>query len=133
MQFRRALVATFAAASMLLLTVPAQATVHEITGMLCSIKNGGGNAIFAPPGISGANGNSHRGEVNLALPLFATGFATYIPGGGPGGDDLVVLDDEHPASKITLTGGLFSPFPGLWITDFEFDTTQAWANCFGNP
>lgn len=66
--------------------------------------------------------------MNLALPLFATGFATFVPGAGPGGDDVIVLDEGHPAAKISLTGGLFEIEDGLWITSFAFDL-GAWQNC----
>jgi hypothetical protein len=131
MNIRRVLLAAVAAAAMLLSTVPALATVHEITGMLCSLKNGGGNAIFNPPGLTGENGESDRGEVNLALPLFATGVATFVPGGGPDGGDLIVLDDEHPAAQFELTGELVEIEEGLWVTDFEF--AGPWEACFGSP
>jgi hypothetical protein len=125
------LVATLALVVGLMATAaPAWGTVHEITGMLCSLKSEGGTAIFNPPGVTGENGESDRGEANLALPLFATGFATFVPGGGPDGDDLIVLDEDHPASKITLTGGLFEVEDGLWVTDFTFDQ-GAWQHCFG--
>lgn len=112
------------------MTLPASATVHEITGMLCSFKSEGNTAVFNPPGISGENGESDQGEANLAKPLFATGFATIDPTGGPGGEVLITLDDDHPASKIELTGGLVEIEPGVWLTDFTF-TKGAWQNCFG--
>jgi hypothetical protein len=98
--------------------------------MLCSLKNGGGNAIFNPPGVSGENGASDRGEANFALPLFASGFASFDPTGGPGGDVLISFDENHPASKIELTGALVEIEPGVWITNFTF-TKGAWQNCFG--
>ncbi len=114
-------VSILAAVAALMMTLfaaaPASATVDELTGMPCS----GGNAIFGPPGITGENGASDRGGANFAKPLFATGFATFVPGGGPGGDDLISFDGNHPASKITLTGGLVEIEPGLWITDFVFN------------
>jgi hypothetical protein len=114
----------------LAMSLPASATVHEITGMLCSLKSQGNTAVFDPPGISGENGRSDQGEVNLAKPLFASGFATFDPTGGPGGDALISFDEDHPASKIELTGELFEAEPGLWVTDFTF-TNGAWQNCFG--
>ena len=109
--------------------LPATATVHEITGMLCSFKSEGNTAVFNPPGVSGENGQSHQGEANLAKPLFATGFATFDPTGGPGGDALISFNEDHPASKIELTGGLIMIEPGLWVTDFTF-TKGAWQSCF---
>jgi len=112
------------------MALPASATVHEITGMLCSFKSEGNTAVFNPPGITGENGESNQGEANLARPLFATGFATFDPAGGPGGDALVTLDDDHPASKIQLTGEIVEIEPGVWVTDFTF-TKGAWQNCFG--
>ena len=112
------------------MALPASATVHEITGMLCSFKSEGNTAVFNPPGITGENGESNQGEANLARPLFATGFATFDPTGGPGGDALVTLDDDHPASKIQLTGEIVEIEPGVWVTDFTF-TKGAWQNCFG--
>lgn len=100
--------------------LPATATVDELTGMPCS----GGNAIFFPPGVSGGSNAN-----NDAQALFATGFATFVPGGGPGGDDLISFDENHPASKITLIGGFFPVGPGLWIDAFEFDLDKGFANC----
>ena len=132
MRSRVVSLAVVGALTMALLAVaaPASATVHEITGMLCSLKQGGGQAIFGPPGVTGENGASDRGEANFALPLFATGFASFDPTGGPGGDALISFDEDHPASKITLTGGLEEIEPGLWLTDFEFNKGN-WLNCFG--
>jgi hypothetical protein len=108
-----AALALFAAA---LGATPASATVHEITGMACS----DGHAMFGPPGITGQNGNSHRGEANFALPLFATGFATFDPTGGPDGDPLISFDDSHPASKVILTGEVVEIEPDFYVTEFEF-------------
>lgn len=108
--------------------VPVSGTVHEITGMLCSFNGEGGNAVLNPPGISGENGASDRGALNLARPLFASGFATFDPSGGPGGTALISFDEDHPASKIELTGTLFELEPGLWVTAFTF-TNGSWRNC----
>jgi hypothetical protein len=116
--------------SMLIVAIPAGATVHEITGMLCSFKSEGNTAVFNPPGVSGENGESDQGEANFAKPLFASGFATFDPTGGPDGDALISFDEDHPASKIELTGGLIEIEPGVWVTDFTF-TQGAWQNCFG--
>lgn len=109
-----AAMALFAAA---LAPTPASATVHEITGMNCS----NGHAKFFPPGISGQNGNSQRGEANLARPLFANGFASFDPTGHDGAP-LISFDPNHPASKITLTGNEVETEPGsgIYITEFEF-------------
>ena len=126
MRTRLVSLATVAAltAALLAVAAPASGTVHEITGMGCS----GGHAIFGPPGITGQNGASDRADANFALPLFATGFASFDPTGGPGGDALISFDENHPASKINLTGGLVEIEPGVWITDFEF-TRGSWQNC----
>lgn len=126
---KRLVVTAIVTAMMLGGAAPASGTVHEITGMLCSLQSEGGNAVFNPPGISGENGESHRGEANLAMPLFATGFATFDPTGGPGGDALISFDEFHPASKIELTGELFELEEGLWVTAFSF-TKGSWQNCF---
>lgn len=108
---------------------PASATVHEITGMLCAIAQGNGSeTLGSPPGISGENGSSDRGELNLARPLFATGFATFDPTGGPEGMGLISFDENHPASKINLTGGFFPIGGGVYVTAFEF-TRGGWQNC----
>lgn len=123
-----ALVVAAVATAMFATAAPSSATVHEITGMLCSLQRGDGGAILAPPGISGENGESERAEANLALPLFATGFATFVPGAAPGGGDLIMLDEDHPASKISLTGDLLPVGDGLYVTDFEFDR-GAWQHC----
>lgn len=122
--------AAVAAMAMALLATPASATVHEITGMVCS----GGNAVFNPPGVSGANGASSVD--NQIRPLLATGFATIdpfydgstaTPAGAPA--PLVTFDEDHPASKINLTGDIvFIAEAGLYITEFEF-TRGNWQNC----
>ena len=113
--------ATIAALTMALLAVasPASGTVHEITGMRCS----GGNAVFNPPGVTGGSNAD-----NFAQPLFASGFASFNPTGGPGGDALISFDENHPASKITLTGGLTEIEPGVWLTNFAFNQGN-WQNC----
>ncbi len=117
---RAILIAVVSAMALVAFALPATATVDELTGMPCS----GGNAIGFPPGVSGGSNAD-----NLANALFASGFATFIPGGGPGGADLISFDENHPASKITLTGGFFPAGPGLFITDFEFDLDKGFANC----
>lgn len=112
------------------LTAPAHGTVHEITGMLCAVANGNADpSIFGPPGITGQNGNSGQGEANLAKPLFASGVATFIPDGGPGGAPLIFFDENHPAAKFSLTGDIV-PIgdTGLFVTDFTIDS-GAWTNC----
>jgi hypothetical protein len=101
--------------------------------MLCAIANGEPtDALGFPPGISGENGESARGELNLALPLFATGFATFDPTGGPNGEALITFDEDHPASKISLTGGLLEIEEGIWVTAFRFDRGE-WQNCLATP
>ncbi len=118
---RRAIsIAVVAAMTLVAFALPATATVDELTGMPCS----GGKAIFGPPGITGGSNAD-----NFANPLFASGFASFIPGGGPGGDDLISFDENHPASKITLTGEIVPIGPGLWLTEFEFDLDRPFANC----
>ncbi len=119
---RRAIsIAVVSAMTLVAFALPATATVDEITGMPCS----GGKAIFGPPGITGGSNAD-----NFANPLFASGFATFIPGGHPSGADLISFDENHPASKIILTGGFFPAGPGLFVTDFEFDPAfPAFKNC----
>ncbi len=122
---RRAIsIAVVAAMTLVAFALPATATVDEITGMPCS----GGKAIFGPPGITGGSNAD-----NFANPLFASGFASFIPGGGPGGDDLISFDENHPASKITLLGFLVEIEDGLWLTAFEFDLSKPFANCAAAP
>jgi hypothetical protein len=131
LRLRRLAVLVAALMVFVAMALPASATVHEITGMLCSFKAQGDNfAVFNPPGITGENGESEQGEVNLAKPLFASGFATFDPTGGPGGEALISLDEDHPASKIELTGEIVPLEEGVWVTDFTF-TKGAWQNCFG--
>ena len=123
---RRAIsIAVVSAMTLVAFALPATATVDELTGMPCS----GGKAIFGPPGITGGSNAD-----NFANPLFATGFASFIPGGGPGGDDLISFDEDHKASKIILTGAIVPIGPGLWLTEFEFDPAfPAFANCATTP
>ncbi len=121
---RRAIsLAAAAALALVVLALPAGATVDELTGMPCS----GGNAVFAPPGIS----DETKG--NFAKPLFATGFATITPHNG---GILISFDENHPASKITLLP--VEPVeiePGVYITPFVWDDTKPFANCkkFAQP
>lgn len=114
-----------AALALVVLALPAGATVHEITGMPCS----GGNAVFAPPGITGGSNAD-----NFAKPLFATGFATIspYPAGGEGAI-LISFDETHPASKITLLGPIVEIEPGVFLTLFEWDDTKPFANCKNFP
>ncbi len=122
---RRAIsIAVISAMTLVAFALPATATVDEITGMPCS----GGKAIFGPPGITGGSNAD-----NFANPLFASGFASFIPGGGPEGADLISFDENHPASKIILTGELVEIEPGLFLTEFEFDLNHPFANCAAAP
>lgn len=88
----RVLAVSVLASAPLTVATPASGTVHEITGMLCAIVHcGGSDTLGSPPGITGENGASHRGEPNLALPLVALGFASFDPNGGPEGIGLNCL------------------------------------------
>ena len=121
--------AVVSAMTLVMFALPATATVDEITGMPCS----GGNAIFAPPGITeGSN------AMNLAKPLFASGAAsidlgydgsTAVVNLGPA--PLVTFNFDHPASKIVDLGFIvFVDEAGLYITAFDFDPAfPAFANC----
>ncbi|MDX1409382.1 MAG: hypothetical protein R3330_14645 [Saprospiraceae bacterium] len=65
------------------MTLPASATVHEITGMSCS----DGHAVFNPPGLTGGSNAE-----NFARPLIATGVVEI----GEMGPEFT----DHPASKV---------------------------------
>jgi hypothetical protein len=112
------LVLTFAA--------PAQATVHEITGMFCA--QSGGNPF--PPGISGGSKAD-----NFAKPLFATGFiasiAPYAGDGVHGPGILISFDFDHPASKVAPHPTLATFFVGdaTYISAFVLDGSHGFMNC----
>ncbi len=97
------------------LTIPAGATVHEITGMACS----GGNAVMDPPGIS------REGSANFAKPLLASG-AIHIE---PMGDGIVfVWNEDKPSLKVT-NGPIVEIEPGVFFHIPIWDPTHPSANC----
>lgn len=76
---------------------PANATVHEIVGQWCSGKD-----PLAPPGISGGSKAN-----NFAAPLFANDVVSIHPYTGSAGPGLLIdFDFDHPAAKISPTGGI---------------------------
>jgi len=113
-------------AFMVVLALPASATVHEITGMFCAGEHGN----HFPPGISGQSKAD-----NFAKPLFATGFiesAEPFAGDGVNGPGVLIsFDFDHPASKLAPhpTEATFFFGDGTYVTAFVFDTSHGFANC----
>lgn len=114
-------VAIVAAMALVVLALPAAATVHEITGMACAQNDAGGNPF--PPGISGGSNAD-----NFAIPLFKNGFIESVE---PYLDGMLIsFDFDHPASKLAaLPGVIFNFGDGTYVTGFEAD--GPYTNCIG--
>lgn len=124
---RTILAAVLAALAAMAVAMPASATVHEITGMLCA----GDNAKLFPPGVSGGSNSG-----NFGRPLFATGFveevvAPYAGDGVNGPGVLIVFDFDHPASKLSPHPTLDTFFvgDGTYISAFVLDEGHGFTNC----
>ena len=116
----------FVALAVIMLALPATATVHEITGMFCAGEHGN----HFPPGLSGGS----KGD-NFAKPLVATGFiesVTPFAGDGVHGPGVLIsFDFDHPASKIAPHPTVDTVFvgDGTYITAFVFDSDHGFTNC----
>jgi hypothetical protein len=118
---RAILLAVVAALALVVLALPATATVHEITGMACAQNGAGGNPF--PPGISGGSNAD-----NFANPLFKNGFIESVE---PYLDGMLIsFDFDHPASKLAeLPGVIFDFGGGTYVTGFVAD--GPYTNCKG--
>ena len=116
----------FAVLAVLVLALPASATVHEITGMFCADEHG--NPF--PPGLSGGSNGD-----NFAKPLIATGFfesvTPYAGDGVNGPGVLITFDFDHPASKVAPHPTLDTFFvgDGTYISAFILDQDHGFTNC----
>ena len=112
--------------AVVLLALPATATVHEITGMFCAGEHGN----HFPNGLSGGSNADNFGK-----PLFATGFIesiTEFAGDGVNGAGvLITFDFDHPASKLDPHPTLATFFvgDGTYISAFVFDSDHGFTNC----
>ena len=118
------LAAILAALTVLIVALPASATVHEITGMFCAGEHGN----HFPAGLSGGSNADNFGK-----PLFATGFVesvTEFAGDGVNGPGvLITFDFDHPASKLAPHPTLDVFFVGdaTYISAFVLD--GPYTNC----
>ena len=100
---RRLLIVLGALALLMVIALPASATVHEQVGAAC-----GGQKNLAPPGISGGS-NANAG--NFAKPVMANGVVEVT---SPGNIQIT----NHPAAKypegtIVLLNGVPQALPDL--------------------
>lgn len=104
---RRLLIVLGAIALLMVVALPAGATVHEQVGAAC-----GGQKDLAPPGISGG---SNANADNFAKPVESNGVVVFT-GLGPNGPNLEIGDSpaaKYPVGTPILIDGVPQPLPDL--------------------